>query len=174
MTTCKLNQVALCRSFEIIVFVLINLFLDLQKVSEHPLLKVNKPLKLFMINRQSSNQTFLTLCFQCANGQIVCLNYLLKLHDHRFTVSLSLTQVTSIVVDVVLIAASEHLSQLKKQLEIFKLRLFQDSNHISKFDCCSLQVTNNYCKHVQYFKKRTILGFNLILSLVQELYIEGQ
>ena len=96
--------------FEIIVSVLIYLFLDKQEVSEHPLLKLNEPFEFFVIDRESTDQILLTLRFECANCQIVCLYYLVKLKYHRFAVSLGLTQITFIVVDIVFVAAAEHLS----------------------------------------------------------------
>jgi hypothetical protein len=64
----ELNQMSLRRPFEIIVFVLVYFPLNLQKVSEHSLLKVNEPFKFFMINRKPTNQARLPLRLQRADS----------------------------------------------------------------------------------------------------------
>jgi hypothetical protein len=84
------------------------------------------------------------------------------------------SQITLVIVDIVLVSTAKDLCELQKQFEILELGLFKNSNHITKFDCRRLEITDHHLEHIQNLKERSFLSFYLVLPLVQKIKIERQ
>ena len=57
---------------------------------------------------------------------------------------LSESKITVVIVNIVLVTTSENFCQLQEELEVLKLRLLKNCDHISKFYCGSLKVANHH------------------------------
>ncbi len=93
------------------------------------------------------------------------MQYVFKLNQHSLFVSLAMSFVVFVIINIVLVAASVDFNYLQKVDELCELWWPCDSENVLHRECSGLQLAKHNSKHMEQIHKGIIafiIGFSLL------------